>query len=148
MKFKQYVRKGSFYAAVVEDGSDLIFIVDFEGNIHYHNASVKDTLGYRAKSLTGKNFFDFIPAAAVNDLKQKFSQSQKRAYTEKVEIQFLCTDRSYKFLEFNAINLKHKEGLNGFILDCRDITQRKQDRKSTRLNSSHGYITYAVFSLK
>src|SRR5687768_7023781 len=127
MKFKQYVRKGSFYAAVVEDGSDLIFIVDFEGNIHYHNASVKDTLGYRAKSLTGKNFFDFIPAAAVNDLKQKFSQSQKRAYTEKVEIQFLCTDRSYKFLEFNAINLKHKVGLNGYILDCRDITQRKRD---------------------
>ena len=59
MKFKQYVRKGSFYAAVVEDGSDLIFIVDFEGNIHYHNSSVKDTLGYRARSLTGKNFFDY-----------------------------------------------------------------------------------------
>src|SRR2546429_1744075 len=25
---------------------------------------------------------------------------------------------------------------------------RKQDRKSTRLNSSHGYISYAVFCLK
>jgi PAS domain S-box-containing protein len=127
MKFQQYVRKGSFYEAVVEDGSDLIFIVDFEGDIHYHNASVKDTLGYRAKSLTGKNFFDYILPGAVADLKQKFKHSQKRAYTEKVEIQFLCTDKSYKFLEFNAINLKHKVGLNGFILDCRDITQRKRD---------------------
>src|SRR2546429_4365990 len=27
-------------------------------------------------------------------------------------------------------------------------TQRNQDRKSTRLNSSHGYISYAVFCLK
>src|SRR2546429_2740403 len=26
--------------------------------------------------------------------------------------------------------------------------QRKRDRKSTRLNSSHGYISYAVFCLK
>src|SRR2546429_3354106 len=26
--------------------------------------------------------------------------------------------------------------------------QRKPDRKSTRLNSSHGYISYAVFCLK
>src|SRR2546422_4277356 len=26
--------------------------------------------------------------------------------------------------------------------------QRRQDRKSTRLNSSHGYISYAVFCLK
>src|SRR5690606_32385059 len=127
MNFKQYVRKGSFYAAVVEDGSDLIFIVDFHGNIHYHNSSVRGTLGYRGKSLTGKNIFDFIPPDSVDQLKKKFKQSEKRAYTEKVEIQFLCKDRSYKFLEFNAINLKHKAGLNGFILDCRDITQRKRD---------------------
>lgn len=127
MNFKQYVRKGSFYAAVVEDGSDLIFVVDFKGHIHYHNSSVRGTLGYRGKMLNGKNFFDFIPAAAIADLKNKFSQSEKRAYTEKVEIQFLCKDRSYKFLEFNAINLKHKVGLPGFILDCRDVTQRKRD---------------------
>lgn len=126
MNFKQFVRKGSFYSAVVEDGSDLIFIVDFEGNIHYHNASVRG-LGYRARSLTGKNFFDFILPEGAADIKRKFKQSQRRAYTEKVEIQFRCKDRSYKFLEFNTINLKHKVGLNGFILDCRDITQRKRD---------------------
>lgn len=127
MNFKQYVRKGSFYAAVVEDGSDLIFLVDFDGNIHYHNSSVRGTLGYKGNTLNGKNFFHFIPPSAVDELKRKFKQSEKRAYTEKVEIQFLCKDRSYKFLEFNAINLKHKVGLHGFILDCRDITQRKRD---------------------
>src|SRR5690606_17277191 len=121
------VRKGSFYVAVVEDGSDLIFIVDFHGHIHYHNSSVRGTLGYRAKSLTGKNFFDFILPDAVGDLRKRFKQSEKRAYTEKVEIQFRCKDRSYKYLEFNAISLEHKVGLNGFILDCRDITQRKRD---------------------
>lgn len=127
MKFNQYVRKGSFYSVVVEDGSDMIFIVDFEGDIHYHNSSVRGTLGYRANSLVGKNFFNYILPEGVEELKRKFRQSQKRAYTEKVEIQFLCKDRSYKFIEFNAINLKHKVGLNGFILDCRDITQRKRD---------------------
>src|SRR2546422_8369515 len=30
----------------------------------------------------------------------------------------------------------------------RDRTLRVRDRKSTRLNSSHGYISYAVFCLK
>lgn len=127
MKFKQYVSKGSFYKAVVEDGADLIFVVDFHGDIHYYNSSVRQTLGYRANTLIGKNFFNFIPAASAQELKEKFRRSQKRAYTEKVEIQFLCKDRSFKFLEFNAINLKHKEGLHGFILDCRDITERKRD---------------------
>jgi PAS domain S-box-containing protein len=124
---ENYIREGSFYKAVVEDGSDIIFIVDYDGNILYHNASVHDTLGYRSKSLIDKNFFDFIRPESLSVLKEAFKQSQKRAYTHKVEFQFLCKDRSYKFLEFNAINLKHKEKLDGFILDCRDITQRKKD---------------------
>src|SRR2546429_8694381 len=31
---------------------------------------------------------------------------------------------------------------------CRGQDSRARDRKSTRLNSSHGYISYAVFCLK
>src|SRR2546422_6508022 len=33
-------------------------------------------------------------------------------------------------------------------LPRRDLPAERQDRKSTRLNSSHGYISYAVFCLK
>src|SRR2546422_8007125 len=32
--------------------------------------------------------------------------------------------------------------------DVDDLLTRLRDRKSTRLNSSHGYISYAVFCLK
>src|SRR2546428_5066723 len=40
-------------------------------------------------------------------------------------------------------------GLDGFaILHHRLDAQRLQDRKSTRLNSSHDQISYAVFCLK
>jgi PAS domain S-box-containing protein len=124
---KNYVRKGSFYKAVVEDGSDLIFIVDFSGNILYHNASVHGTLGYRSGSLISKNFLDYIMPSELDEFRKEFSRCQRKAYNEKVEFQFLCHDKSYRFLEFNSINLKYKEGLNGLILDCRDITQRKKD---------------------
>ena len=129
MKLQHYVRKGSFYEAVVEDGSDIIFIVDYDGEIHYHNTSTFETLGYRSKSLLGRNIFNYILPNSVFDIKSLFETSQKRAYTEKVEFQFRCKDNTYRFLEFNAINLKHKEGIEGFILDCRDITQRKKDEQ-------------------
>src|SRR5687768_17863573 len=33
-------------------------------------------------------------------------------------------------------------------LQCGGPLRQRQDRKSTRLNSSHGYISYAVFCLK
>lgn len=127
MTIQQYVKKGSFYKAVVEDGSDIIFVVDFEGQIHYHNTSVHETLGYRSNSLIGKNFFDYILPNTAQEIRRQLKKSQKRAYSENVEFQFLCKDLSYRFLEFNAINLKHKEGIDGFILDCRDISQRKEN---------------------
>lgn len=127
MTLETYIRKGSFYEAVVEDGSDIIFLVNFDGKILYHNSSVHETLGYRSKSLVGKNFFDFILPATLEKFKSSFKKSQKRAYTEKIEFQFLCKDKTYRFLEFNAINLKNKKGLDGLILDCRDITERKKD---------------------
>jgi len=122
-----FVKKGGFYKSVVEDGSDIIFIVDYDGNILYHNNSAFEVLGYRAKSLIGKNFFSYIAPHDTITFKKKFLTSQKKVYNDKVEFQFLCKDNSYRYLEFNSINLKQKEKLNGLILDCRDITQRKRD---------------------
>src|SRR2546422_1999232 len=39
-------------------------------------------------------------------------------------------------------------GAQGFRVEHVHEPERLQDRKSTRLNSSHGYISYAVFCLK
>src|SRR2546429_4143613 len=45
--------------------------------------------------------------------------------------------------------LKRLEGLLGGKEVQADLhDERTKDRKSTRLNSSHGYISYAVFCLK
>lgn len=124
---KEYVRKGLFYKSVVEDGSDIVFIVDYEGEILYHNDSVEDTLGYKSKSLIGKKFFDLILPESLSQFQRAYKTSTKKRFNESVEFQFLCKNKSYKYLEFNSINLKHKEGIKALILDCRDITQRKED---------------------
>src|SRR6478609_210730 len=124
---KTYVKKGLFYQSVVEDGSDIIFIVDYKGEIIYHNASVEETLGHKPNSLLGKNFFDYILPETLSEFRKKYQQSTKKPYSESVEFRFHCKDGTYKYLEFNSINLKQKEDIEGLILDCRDITQRKND---------------------
>ena len=123
----RYVQEGLFYKSVVEDGSDIIFIVDYAGNILYHNPSVEDTLGHEPGSLIGKNFFDFVKPETLEVLRKEFHQSTLKPYDENVEFIFQCKDLSFKYLEFNSINLRHKDNIEGLILDCRDITQRKKD---------------------
>jgi PAS domain S-box-containing protein len=121
-----YVKKGLFFKSVVEEGSDVIFIVDYEGQILYCNNSIRD-LGYKATNLIGKNFFDFIKPDLLLEFKKTFKVCTQRRFTESIEFQFLCKDNTYTFFEFNSINLKQKDGLKGLILDCRDISQRKKD---------------------
>ncbi|MFN8890178.1 MAG: PAS domain S-box protein, partial [Cyclobacteriaceae bacterium] len=94
-----YVKKGGFYKAVVEDGSDIIFIIDYDGKILYHNSSVKDTLGHKPKSLIGKNFLSYLHPTSFQEFKHIFSKIKKKLYHEGVEFQFLCKDGSYKYLE-------------------------------------------------
>lgn len=122
-----YVKKGSFYKSVVEDGSDIIFIVDYNGNILYHNNSVKEILGYRASSLVGKNFFSFIPPHLQSSFKKAIKSSTKKRFNKSIEFQFLAKDKTYKYLEFNSVNLRQREQIESLILDCRDISQRKKD---------------------
>jgi PAS domain S-box-containing protein len=124
---KNYVKKGLFYKSVVEDGSDVIFIVDYKGEILYLNASVEGTLGYKPGSLIGKNFFDFILPEELAEFKKSYQISIRKPYQESVEFQFLCKNKTYKYLEFNSINLRRTEKIEGLILDCRDITQRMKD---------------------
>ncbi len=123
-----YVKKGLFFKPVVEDGSDIIFIVNYEGLILYCNNSVKE-LGHKPSGLIGKNFFDFIEPSIQPHFRDEFRKSTRRRFSESVEFQFRCKDKSNKFLEFNSINLKQKDGLEGLIMDCRDISQRKKNEE-------------------
>ncbi|MGK7392451.1 MAG: ATP-binding protein [Candidatus Cyclobacteriaceae bacterium M2_1C_046] len=124
---EEYVNKGDFYKAVVEDGSDIIFILDYDGQILYHNKSVEETLGHEPLSLIGKNFFNYIKKDTLKSFRSSFLNSMTKLYDENVEFIFRCKDGSFRYLEFNSINLKYKEGVEGMLLDCRDITQRKKD---------------------
>lgn len=126
-ELSKYLSEEKFYKTVVEDGSDIIFIVDYDANIAYHNPSVKKTVGH--ESLTGKLFFDYIHPSVLTKFKKSFKESTSLSYNSNIEFLFLCEDGSYKYLEFNSINLKHKDGISALILDCRDISGRKKDQE-------------------
>jgi len=126
-ELRNYVKRGGFFKAVVEDGSDLIFIVSYTGEILYHNFSVKETLGYGTNALVGKNFFDYILPESLLSFRKAYEASTRKRFNESVEFQFRCKDKTFKYLEFNSINLYQTEKIKGLILDCRDIAQRKKD---------------------
>src|SRR2546429_4776312 len=62
----------------------------------------------------------------------------------------LCADQ-FKLVEFGGalVSRIDRESHSAWQFpECAGSTAGHRDRKSTRLNSSHGYISYAVFCLK
>lgn len=122
-----YIDQEKFYKDVVEDGSDVIFVVDFDLNILYHNPSVQHTIGY--DSLVGQNFIEYIHPKVKSSFLESFEICKSHPYNSNIEFKFLCGNDTYKYLEFNSINLKFKDGIDGLIFDCRDISERKKDQE-------------------
>lgn len=123
---KKFVQEGRFYQSVVDEGADIILIVSFEGEIHYQNNAARNTLGYTNRQLIARNIFDFIHADDVGKLREQFKRIVRKKYEVSEEFRFRCADGSFRYFEFNSVNLKRKENVEGLILDCRDITQRRK----------------------
>src|SRR3989449_3331870 len=68
-----------------------------------------------------------------------FRQDRRRVYREVIEVGGEKAAGLFNLIEIVCVSYFHNKpfGLDGEV-----------DRKSTRLNSSHGYISYAVFCLK
>src|SRR3989449_4166538 len=66
-----------------------------------------------------------------------------------VPIKMFSTGESSAAISFNWLHKKDGARLKQQYVCSKDGDKvEKEDRKSTRLNSSHGYISYAVFCLK
>src|ERR1041385_4202270 len=69
------------------------------------------------------------------------AQSADEALRALITDSFAVVVLDVRLPDMNGVELAH-------LLKQRKKTQHLPDRKSTRLNSSHGYISYAVFCLK
>src|SRR2546429_2110571 len=62
----------------------------------------------------------------------------------------ICQIHSNSRVPFVSVDLKNINSVYTYlaVIDRQGLLSVYEDRKSTRLNSSHGYISHAVFCLK
>src|SRR2546429_4184833 len=101
---------------------------DFQNQTHFLVFTGSDSAGENAK--TAKAYYDAIDPSR-----------SKRTFTSWLKNAGFISDESQW----------HSTGAQKVACDlpgCDLPSHQPEDRKSTRLNSSHGYISYAVFCLK
>ncbi len=130
------------FRALIENASDTITILDATGRIVYESPSLERVLGYLPEDLVGQNVFEYVHpedrAGAVGELGRLLEGGD---YTVRVELRFLHGNGSWRWMEVIARNLLATPGIEGVVVNARDITERRAAEEQLVHDAFHDRLT-------
>ncbi len=114
-----------YFRCLIENAPDMIGVLDADGSIRYVSPSVEQITGYKAEEILGGNSFDFVHPNDLDRAVILFSEGIREGHSSSMEVRFQHKDDSWRYAEFKAMYLLDNPSVNGVVLNCRDITERK-----------------------
>jgi PAS domain S-box-containing protein len=119
------------FRALIENGQDLITLIEVDGSIRFHSPSVRRLLGYEHGTLVGRNAFELVhPEDRPPLLEHLMSFQRGGSERESAEFRVRHSDGSWRVLETAAARLPSSSTIEGIVLNSRDITTRKQGEQA------------------
>lgn len=121
---------------LLENASEVITIYEADETIRYISPSVESILGYGQKEMIGKSDIEKVHADHREVFKELFRR-MKANPEEKVTVQYeyRAKDGSFMWIETTGTNVMSNQAIHGFILNSRDITERRRAEQEQRMRS-------------
>lgn len=127
-KAEDALRKSELlFRTLVEKGSEIIVMINAEGEVTYVSPSSEKVLGYKYEDRVGKNALEHIhpdDTPGVMAALQKLSEIP--GAVDGTKWRHLHADGTWHWLDGVATNLLHDPDIRSIILNFRDITDRKK----------------------
>jgi PAS domain S-box-containing protein len=117
------------FKALVQEGSDLIAIIDVEGNYRYVSPTCISILGISPEEFIGRNGIEFIHP---EDAERALICLQKIATESRViiePIRFQNHKKEWRWMETVLTNMLDNPAVKGIVVNSKDITETINDRK-------------------
>jgi two-component system, sensor histidine kinase and response regulator len=122
------------FRSLISNATDIITILDEHGVILYQSPPIERILEYRRGELLGHNAFDLVHP---DDRAATWAVFERAAadptFVPTVEFRFRHSDGSWRWLEATGTNLLLDPNVGGFVVNSRDITERKRANKELRV---------------
>jgi len=124
------------FRSLVQNGSDLIAIIDLEGNYKYVAPTSTKVLGIRPQEFMGKNVFEFIYKEDVARLKRSLEQviSQDRVSIE--PYRFRDVYENWRWIQTDLTNHLFDPAIGGIVANTREVTAEVEKRLGEQLLAS------------
>lgn len=124
------------FKALVQEGSDMISIIDTNGKYSYTSPTTTAILGITPEEFQGNTIFDFIHP---EDIEKASKYMQRIANERKVIVEpFRLKDgnKEWRWIETVLTNMTDNPAIRGIVANSRDITKQKEEEQQLRLLSS------------
>ena len=122
------------FKALVQEGSDLLSILDLEGNYKYVSPSSLSVLGIPPEYFMGRNAFDFVHP---DDVPRTMASMASLANQNTVRVEpfrFQNEKKEWRWVETVLTNLLDNPAVNGIVANSRDITETVNSQKEIEAN--------------
>jgi two-component system cell cycle sensor histidine kinase/response regulator CckA len=116
-------RREEHYRSLIENSMDLISILNLDGTIRYASPSHERLLGYPLDELVGRNVLSFVHSDDKDGVQMAMLNGNKG---RPLECRIRHADGSWRMLESFSRDLSQVAGVNGMVVNARDITERKR----------------------
>ena len=110
------------YQTLVQEGSDLINVIDFDGNYKHLSESLNSVLYNKADEFIGKNAFELVHPDDRDKLREEFQALHTVKRAKSSPYRFHVGNNQYRWIETVATNLMDDPGIEGIVINSHDIT--------------------------
>lgn len=120
------------FKALVQDGSDLIAILDNNGNYSYVSPTSKSVLGIEDSALINRNILSFIHEEDKKLFAGSLLHIKPGQHVKIPPLRFKDEDGNYRWIETIITDMSDDPAISGIIANSRDVTQRIVDNMKTK----------------
>lgn len=113
------------FKSLVQNGSDVIGIIDQQGNYSYLSDSIKNILGYESEFLLGRNIFSYIHSDDIEEVKSSLKKLTVQKHLTIAPYRFLNAQGEWRWIESNVSYFIDDPAVNGIVINSSDITDKK-----------------------
>ncbi len=130
---KKYDEEHKF-RTLAEQSSDIILLVDREGNIIYENPAVEKIMGFKIEDRIGRSVFENLHPDDLNFITESLNTLLRDQYSpaQNYEMRLRHINGSWRTFEVVASILKEGDVADAVIINLHDVTERKQAEEILR----------------
>lgn len=133
---EQILQSEQRFRALVQEGGDMISIIDSNGKYSYTSPTTTAILGISPEEFQNNTVFDFIHP---DDVEKTYSYMQRIATEKKVIVapfRFKDGKNEWRWIETVLTNMLDNPAVKGIVANSRDITKQKREEHQLKLLSS------------